>query len=125
MITVKASSYIDNPRTCAVNPRPICSTSLVIIRNRPTPIAISGVMNENSITKSLVPAPRPRHRSSAMAKATPSGTAITTVSADSFRLWNSAERKVSSCHTELTSVMNQRVAENPCQVVCAFPALNE
>ena len=108
-----------------MNPKPIWSTSFVIIRNSPTPIAISGVMKEKSITKSAVPEPRPRQRSNAMAKATPSGTVISTVSVESFRLWNNAERSASSCHTELTSFTYQRVAENPCQVVCALPALNE
>ena len=95
------------------------------IRKRPTPIAISGVMNENSIRKFAVDALRACHRSSASANPTPNGTAISTVSDDSFRLWNSAERSVSSFQTEFTSSRYQRVSENPCHVVCALPALNE
>ena len=74
----------------AMNPVPIPSASCTKKRNSATPIAISGVMNEKSITKFAVPEPRPCHRSSASAKATPSGTAMATVRVESFRLCASA-----------------------------------
>ena len=70
-------------------------------------------------------APRPATGRAPARTPRPNGTAISTVSDDSFRLWNSAERSVSSCHTEFTSSRYQRVSENPCHVVCALPALNE
>ncbi len=95
------------------------------IRNSPTPIAISGVMNENSIRKLATDALRACHRSSASANPTPNGTAISTVNDESFRLWNSADRSVSSFQSEFTSLTYQRVSEKPCHVVCALPALNE
>ena len=100
-------------------------TSCVTIRKRPTPIAISGVMNEKSIVKFAEPAPRPRQRSSAIANATPSGTAIRTTRIESLKLWASADRSSGSWNTEFTSWVYQRLIENPCHVVCAFPALNE
>src|SRR4029077_10209773 len=65
------------------------------------------------------------HRSSASANPTPNGTAMSTVRLESFRLWKSADRSVSSCQREFTSPVYQRVSEKPCQVVCALPALNE
>ena len=108
-----------------MNPSPSAVTSWVTMRNRPTPIAISGVMNEKSITKLDAPAVRPRHRSRAMANATPSGTAISTTSTDSLKLWLSADRSSASWATELTSCVYHRLMEKPCQVVWALPALNE
>ena len=95
------------------------------MRKSPTPIAISGVMNEKSITKFVVRADRLRHRSRAIANAMPSGTAIRTVSVDSFRLCIKAARSAGSWNTEFTSRVYQRLIENPCHVVCALPALNE
>src|SRR5258706_7823202 len=82
-------------------------------------------MNENNIRKFADPATRPRHRSSASAKHTPNGTAISTVSDESLRLCTRPERSAGSCQTEFTSLTYQRDSEKPCHVVCAFPALNE
>lgn len=87
-------------------------------------MATSGVMNENSMRKLAVPEARPRHRSRARANPTPSGTAISTVRPASFRLCTSAERRVGSCHTEL-SFPAYHCVENPCQDVSERVPLKE
>src|SRR5215217_2694469 len=116
--------YIETPSTCEVNPSPTAVTTFEKNNSSAIAIATSGVMNEKSIRKFAVPEPRPRHRSSASANPTPSGTAIATTSAESFRLWNRADRSSGSFHTELTSPTYHRV-ENPCHAVSARLALNE
>ena len=123
-ITGYAIMYIASPSTCAANPVPSPVTSCVKNRNSATPIAISGVMNENSMTKFAVPEPRPRQRSSASANATPSGTAITTVRPASLKLCSSACRSSGSSNTELT-FPTYHCVDRPCQVVSERPSLNE
>jgi hypothetical protein len=115
---------IDKPISWATNPGPIPSASCTKKRNKATPIAISGVMNEKSITKLAVPEPRPRHRSRASAKVTPSGTAMATVRVASFRLCARALRSTGSSQTELTLPTYHSV-ENPCHEVSERVALNE
>ena len=61
---------------------------------------ISGMTNENSMKKLAVVAGRPCQRSIPIANAVPSGTASSTVSVDSFSVWNIAVRSAVSCQTE-------------------------
>ena len=81
--------------------------------------------NEKIITKLNVDAVGPRQRSTPIANATPSGTAMSVVSADSRRVWITALCSVGSCSTECRGSVRYQRSEKPCQVLCDLPSLKE
>src|SRR6266550_1763908 len=100
MMTGYESWKVTSPRICAGVPRGTNFSRKENTKNRASPRMISGITNESSITKFAPAATLPRHRSIPNAKATPSGTAITIVLSESFRLWITAEWSSGSCRSE-------------------------
>ena len=106
-------------------PYPIDRNAWLNSRNSATARISSGVTNENIIRKLDDRDETPRQRCRPIANKTPSGTAITAVSSDSFSVWITACCSAGSCSTDASgSVMYQR-RENPCHCVIDRPPLNE
>src|ERR1700744_6192422 len=59
------------------------------------------------------------------ANATPSGTAISVVNADSRAVWITAACNCGLCSTELTGSLKYQRQEKPCHADCERPLLNE
>jgi hypothetical protein len=78
-----------------------------------TPRTISGSTKDKSITKFAVPDPRPCHRSSPMANATPSGTVIAIVAIDRRRLWKMAAWSSGSWKSELLGSPHHQLRPRP------------
>ena len=71
------------------------------------------------------PAPRPRHRASPRASATPIGVAITIVAIARIKLCRIAATSVGSFRTDRSGSSIHHRSENPCQTLRDRPALNE
>src|ERR1700761_9817130 len=90
-----------------------------------TPKISSGITNDSSITKLKVLGSGPRQRLMPMAKATPSGTAITVVSTDSRTVWMTAACSCGLCSTELVWSVKYQRQEKPCQALWDLPLFKE
>ncbi len=88
-------------------------------------MTISGVTRGKSMSMLAGCAPRPRHRASPTASATPSGVAMTIVNAASLRLWNRARRRLGSCQTERSGSPRYQRSEKPDHALRERPALKE
>ena len=79
MMTTNEIEKVTCPRSCAIVPSWTNCEQVDEVRKSAEPITSSGVTIGNSVEKRAVPGPRPRQRVSAIARATPIGTAISIV----------------------------------------------
>src|SRR6201994_4660717 len=116
---------VTRPRVSASVPRCTDVNSTVNTKNMATPKISSGITNDSSITKLNVVGSGPRQRLMPMAKATPSGAAISVVGEDSRRVCITAACSCGLCSTELVWSVKYQRQEKPCQALCDLPLLNE
>src|ERR1700676_1289201 len=125
MIAGQLTFQVTSPRTSASVPRCTVVNRTVNTKNIATPKISSGMTKDRIITKLNVEEVALRQRLMPSAKATPSGTAMIVVSTDSRTVWITAACSCGSCRTELTGSLKYHRQENPCQLLCDLPRLNE
>ena len=113
------------PSSIAGRPSGMLVYRLSNTRNSIAPITISGVDSGTSISRFDARAVRPRQRASPSASPTPSGVAISIVSAASVRLLIIAWRRAGSWNSDRWSSPHHQRIEKPCHVLRDRPELNE
>ena len=125
MIAGQLTFQVTSPRVSASVPRCTCVNRTVNTKNIATPKISSGMTKERIMTKLNEDEVTPRHRLMPIAKATPSGTAISVVYTERRSVCRTALCSAGLCRTDCNGSVTYHRIEKPCQTLCDFPSLNE